>query len=541
MNWKVTPMFKALLKTRMAAMGAWLLSRNNSMKKTRHSKLKIIGFGFLMLYACFAFMMMFGVFFEQMAKPFFSLGIGWLYFTFFGMTAFALMFIGGVFMAKSQLYEARDNDLLLSMPIPPRLILASRMLMLIIMNFFFELLVAIPAAIMWIRAVQVTASQLVAFVLILLALPFLSMAVSGLFGWLLAISTSRIRNKSLMTVLFSVVFLGLYFVVFSRANVYIQQLILNGKALAGSLGAVAPLYWLGNAIAQPNVMQLVYSLLIMIVPFVLMYYVLTATFIKVTTSKRGVAKVKYEERAMRTASPSSALFRREMKRLLSSPVYMLNAGLGIIFIAIGAVFLIIKKAAVLELIDKLNYGGEMIPAVVVFGICLLATTVLFTAPSVSLEGKTIWIVKSMPVSEKDILQAKLNLHIRLAAPPIILASLAAAYVFAPSIENVLIMLIAPVFYVMLSANIGLICNLKVPNLDWVNETQVVKQSISVLLAMLFSFLLVAIPGVLYLTLLSGSGATFVFMLGYTLLLILGWRLTQKWIDTKGAAIFQGLG
>jgi len=541
LNLKVTSMFKALLKTRMAAMGAWLFLRNNSMKNKSHSKLKIIGFGLLMLYACFAFMTMFGIYFQQMAKPFFSLGLGWLYFTFFGMTAFALMFIGGVFMAKSQLYEARDNDLLLSMPIPPRLILASRMLMLIIMNFFFELLVSIPAAIMWIRAAQVTALQIVSFVLVLLALPFLSMAVSGLFGWLLAISTSRIRNKSLMTVLFSIIFFGLYFLLFSRANVYIQQLILNGKAIAGSLGAVAPLFWIGNAVAEPNVLHLVYSLLIMLVPFVLMYYILTATFIKVTTSKRGVAKVKYEEREMRTASPSSALFRREMKHLLSSPVYMLNDGLGVVFTAIGAIFLIVKKIAVLALVDKIGYDSGMITVVVIFGICFLATTVLFTAPSVSLEGKTIWIVKSMPVSEKDILKAKLNLHIRLAAPPMILASFAAAYVFTPSWANLIIMIVAPVFYVMLSANIGLICNLKIPNLDWVNETQVVKQSISVLLAMLFNFLLVLIPGVLYFALLSGSGASLIFMLGYTLLLILGWRLTQRWIATKGAAIFQGLG
>ena len=220
---------------------------------------------------------------------------------------------------------------------------------------------------------------------------------------------------------------------------------------------------------------------------------------------------------------------------------MLNAGLGVVFTAVGAVFLIVKKAAVLSLVANIGYDSGMITVVVILGICLLATTVLFTAPSVSLEGKTIWIVKSMPVSEKDILKAKLNLHIRLAAPPMILASFAAAFVFTPSLANLVLMIVAPVFYVMLSANIGLICNLKVPNLDWVNETQVVKQSISVLLSMLFNFLLVLIPGVLYFVLPSVSGASLIFMLAYTLLLILGWRLTQKWIFTKGAKVFQGLG
>ncbi|MBP8639641.1 MAG: hypothetical protein KBI01_01885 [Oscillospiraceae bacterium] len=530
-------MFKALLKTRMAAFGTWLFLRNNTQSNMHNSKLKIVGFAALMLYACAAFMVMFGVYFQQIAKPFFSFGIGWLYFTLFALAAFALMFIGGIFMAKSQLYEARDNDLLLSMPIPPRLILASRMVMLMIMNFFFELLVAIPAAIMWFRATQVTAISFISFLLIVLALPFFAMAVSGLFGWLLAISTGRVRKKSLMTVVFSVVFLGLYFVGFSRINIYIQQLISNGKEIAGSLGSVAPLYWIGNCVTEPNALQLVYSFLIMLVPFVLMYYILSATLIKVITSKRGVAKVKYEERAMQSSSISSALFRRELKRLLSSPVYILNAGLGVIFIAVAAVALVIKKSYILELVAQTGFDSGTVIAAVIFGLCLMSSVVLFTAPSVSLEGKTIWIVKSLPLSEQEILKAKLKLHIYLSIPSTILAASAAAYVFNPSVEKVLIMLLTPVLYLMFSANIGLICNLKSPNLDWVNETQVVKQSVSVLLAMLFNFLSVLIPGGLYFLLRPEGTLVVAYLLGYTLLLLLGWSFSQKWIFTKGANIF----
>ena len=533
-------MFKALLKTKMAALGAWLFLRGNSSKKG-NTKLKIIGFAALMLYAAFAFMMMFAVYFEQIAKPFFSIGIGWLYFTLFAMSAFALMFIGGVFMAKSQLYEARDNDMLLALPIPPRYILASRMAMLMVMNYVFELLVAVPAAIMWFRATSVSAFAFISFLLIVIALPFFAMAISGLFGWLIAISTSRIRKKSLMTVLFSVVFLGLYIVGFSQINVYIQKLVLNGTAIAGSLGSVAPLFWIGSAVAAPNALYLVYSLLILLLPFVLMYYVLSATLIKVITSKRGVAKIKYEERAMQSVSPTKALFRREMKRLLSSPVYILNAGLGVVFIAIAAVALIIKKAYILGLLAQIGYDSGTVAAVLVFIICLMSSVILFTAPSVSLEGKTLWIVKSLPISEKEILKAKLNLHIYLALPSILLASLAAVYVLEPTTAEAVVMLLAPAFFAMLSANVGLICNLKSPSFDWVNETQVVKQSVSVLLAMLFSSMLVLIPGGIYFALFLGKESVIPYMPLYTLLLIIGWRLTRTWIYTKGAVIFEGLG
>jgi len=533
-------MFRALLRTRLSALTAWLFFRNGTKSKVGSSKLKLVGFVLLMLYACFAFMAMFGVYFQQIAKPFFEIGIGWLYFALFVMTAFAMMFIGSVFVSKSQLYEAKDNDLLLSLPIPPRLILASRMVMLMILNFVFELLVAAPCFVMWVRAVPVTAVQVVFFVAVLLALPFLSMAVSGLFGWLLALTTGRLRNKSLMTVLFSLVFLGLYFFFFSRANVYIQQLVTNGKVIAGSLGSVAPLFWVGNAVAGSNAVHLVFSLLIMLLPFVLMYWVLSATFISVSTAKRGAAKVKYEERAMHSSTLSSALFRRELKRLLSSPVYIMNAGLGVVFIVVAAVAAVIKKSAILALAAQMGFNGELASAVAVFGLCLLSCTVLFTAPSVSLEGKTLWIVKSLPAATNDVLKAKLHLHIYVTVPAIILAAAAAIYVIFPSILNIAAIIAAPVLFVMLTANIGLICNLKSPKFDWVNETQVIKQSMSVLLSMLFNFLIVALPGVLYFVVLGGNFSATVFLLAYTLLLGIGWLISQKWIKTKGAEIFEGL-
>lgn len=532
-------MFKALLKTRFASFTAALLFKSGGKTNQKSSKGKYVLFALLMLYACFAFMSMFGLYFHQIAKPFFELGIGWLYFTLFAMTAFALMFIGSIFMSKSQLYEARDNELLLSLPIPPQLILGSRMVILMALNFLLELLVAIPAFVMWVRAVQVSPAQIVFFVLIFLSLPFFAMAFSGLFGWLIALSTGRVRNKSLMTMLFSIIFLGAYFFFFSQANVYIQKLVTNGTAIAGSLGSVTPLYWVGNAIAGENLPQLILTLIIMLLPFALMYYLLTVTFIRVATARRGAAKIKYEEKAMHSTSASSALLRREIKHMLSSPNYMLNAGIGVLFTVAAAVAIIIKKAQILSLLAQMGAGTEYAAIIAVFGLCLFACTILFSASSVSLEGKSLWIVKSLPVSSREVLDSKLHMHVYITAPAVLLASLAAVYVTAPSLLIVAAIFLAPLFFILLTANLGLICNLKSPRFDWINETVVVKQSMSVMLAMLFSFLLAGVPAGLYFGV-FGSVSPTLYTLGYTIFLAIGWLITRKWINTKGVEIFDGL-
>ena len=53
-----------------------------------------------------------------------GLGVGWLYFALMGLLAVFLGAFGSVFNTFSGLYLAKDNDLLLAMPIPVRTLMA---------------------------------------------------------------------------------------------------------------------------------------------------------------------------------------------------------------------------------------------------------------------------------------------------------------------------------------------------------------------------------------------------------------------------------
>lgn len=530
-------MFKALFKSRMLALSSWLFSRTSTKSGGKFAKLKLAGLILILAYAGFAFMAMFGLYFGELAKAFFPLGLGWLYFTLFLMAALVLMFIGSVFVTKAQLYEAKDNDFLLSLPIPPSYILASRMLMLLVFNYLIEFVVAAPALVMWLRVAPASALQLLSFVLLFLFLPLLALAFSCFFGWLLELITGRLQKNSLITVLFSLVFLGAYMYFFSRSNIYIQRLVLSGSTVADSLGAISPLFWMGNAAAAPNLLHLLLTLLLFLLPFLLVYWVLSVTFLNLATTKRSAAKKQYKEQAMRSASLSSALLRREFKRLLASPSYMLNAGLGLVFILVAGGALIVKREMALTIVSQLGIPADALLVVLTLGFCLMASTVNFTASSISLEGKTLWIIKSLPVPYDAALRAKLNLQSYLTIPPLLLAAAAAAYVFSLSRPGILSLMLALTFYAKLSANLGLLANLHHVKLDWSNETQVIKQSISVLLSMLYSTMLVLLPGALYFIVLVDKGYEHGFLSAYVLLLLLGWRLTNRLILTRGAKRF----
>ena len=122
-------MLKNLILIRLQSVLSGMFSQENSRSKNRGSGTKIL-LGILFLYVFAMFLLLFGQIFLTIRDVFVQLEMTWLYFGFMGLMVFLLGFIGSVFLTQTQLFEARDNEMLLSMPITPRCILASRMISL---------------------------------------------------------------------------------------------------------------------------------------------------------------------------------------------------------------------------------------------------------------------------------------------------------------------------------------------------------------------------------------------------------------------------
>src|SRR5690606_20059 len=110
----------------------------------------------------------------------------WLYFALVAIIAFVFMFVGGVMMTQSVLYEAKDNDLLLSLPIPSGMILLSRMLSLLVMAFLLQAAVAVPAGVVYLMHYAPSFTGVAFFLIAFLFLPLMAVALSSLLGWLIA-------------------------------------------------------------------------------------------------------------------------------------------------------------------------------------------------------------------------------------------------------------------------------------------------------------------------------------------------------------------
>lgn len=530
-------MFKALLKSRIQATLAAMF--RSGKKGKRRSRAGIAGYVLLMLYVAVCFFFLFFMMAVQLCGPLLEAGLGWLYFALTGVMAVAMAVIGSVFTAQTQLFEARDNEMLLAMPVPPSYILGSRMLALYGQSFLFGAFVLLPSAAAYLIVASPSAAACVFYVLILFLLPLLSLTLTCILGWLVALVSSRMRNKSLITVLLSLAFLGAYFYFYSKLNDYLQLLVANGEAVGEAVRrALFPLYQMGLA-AQGDGGAFVWFLLCVAAPFGLMYWILSRSFLRIATARRGAAKIRYREKTLRVSSPDRALLGKELRHLWGSPMYLLNGGFGSVFLVVGAVLAAVKGRWLLELLGQIPQLLRWMPIVGCAAICLLAAMNIITAPSISLEGKSIWLLQSLPVSGWQVLRSKLRLHMLITAAPALLCSVVLNLVLLPDPLSAVLLLVTPAVFSFLCAVLGLTVNLLMPRLDWVSEAHAVKQSGSSMLAIFADWGIVLVFAALFFALRNAVSPA-VFLLICTAVMALACWSLCRWLKTRGAAIFGAL-
>ena len=528
-------MLKILLRSRMEALLSVLTGASRT--KKAQSRGKLIGFAMLMLLSLFSLGTLFARIFEVLAAPLAMLGLGWLYFGMAAVMSFGLMIVGNAILAKYQLFEARDNDLLLSMPIKPIHILLSRLFLLYVVAVIVALPVAIPALLFWKDGLS--AAGIVAFVLILLlVLPLLNLAISAFLGWVIHLASNKAKNKSLISLVFTLGFLGLYMYFNFRMNSMLSALAADPTMLEKSLGAAAPVVWAGRAIAEGRWELLVLLLVLAAAAFALCLWLLSRTFIRTATAKGSVPKAVYVERTAKLRSPRSALLIHELRRLWASPAYLLNGALGSFFTLAAAVYLAIKGRSLTASPDW-EMAAYLFKPLILAGLCYMASLVFLTAPSISLEGKYLWLPKSLPVSSWEVLRAKLRLHMLIALPPLVLVSIVSALVLGYEGQMRVLVLLLPTAFGLFSGFLGLFENLRHPNFNWINETQAVKSGASVLITMFAGMGLVLLPVLACLIFSDWLTPELAGWIMLALLIVLS-VLLYLWIRKKGVKVFEAL-
>ena len=275
--------------------------------------------------------------------------------------------------------------------------------------------------------------------------------------------------------------------------------------------------------------------------FALVWTVLTRSFLGIAASGGSVGKVRYVEKTVRAKTAYGALLGKEFARFTASPNYMLNCGLGVLLLPAFGVLLLIKGQEFCAVLDGVFASSRPGSTAVLLctGLCLLNAMIDVAAPSVSLEGRSLWIPQSLPVEPRTVLRAKASLQLILTELPMLAAAFCAALVCGASPAVRLLIVILPLVYAAFSAVLDSVIGVRMPVLTWTNETAPLKQSGAVTAALFGGWIISAVMGVLYLAVGYRLGAA-LYLLLWTFLFAAAALCLMRWQDTKGANAFSEL-
>ena len=481
-------MVKALIKKQFAELGAFFYKgKDGSRGRTRGFYIFILS----LLFVSFA-MMFFGLSY-MLAEQLVGGENEWLYFSSIGLLAISFGAFGGVFTTYATLYTAKDNELLVSMPIRPSLILLSRMITVYVMAFYWTAAAWLPAMLMYyfFLGTTVTALKIIFPFVFLFLVPLVVAFITSILGFIIAAIAPRVKFKTLVAVIISLAFFGGYMYVSFQLSNLITKFIDNIDKVGTILRSyIFPLYELGLG-ASGNPLAFLISVAMIIAVFALLYWILSMTFLKITmltTPKEGKSKV---AKNSRESNIKMALFKREAQRFFTSYTYILNCGFGILLGAILVVVIPLQKENIINGLNHFSGDAPFITGILpyllidvmgfVSGLCIIA------APSISLEGKYIWLLKTSPIEAKDILRAKELLHIVFTVPLTIVYTIVCGIFLGLNVPEIVLSCIFLILFNVLNAKFCLFIGMKKANLNWINESVVVKQGAPIIISILCVF------------------------------------------------------
>jgi len=453
--------------------------------------------------------------------------------TFAFMAAQLLVLIFGIFYIMSVFYFSNDMNILIPLPLRPAEVLGVKFIIILISEYLVVLPMLLPAFIIYgIGTWSNIFYWLKGLILVLMA-PILPLVIAAIFVILLMRFINIRKSKDLMMIIASL--LGLFFglgVNFLAQNIpegnekeFFMSLIESNTGLIEAIGnKFPPSVWATLGLTSPGWQGLGYFLLTVGLSLALLAVLLwlgNAFFYQgylsgqeIQRQARAISAEDMEKRASKTTSPVMALFKREWKLFMRTPIYLMNGIAGMIMVPFLMLMPFITQseemAEVVSLAKDPNYAP--IAALVSLGIMLFASSMnLIASTSISREGRTFWISKLIPVSPKDQVLAKLIHSSCLSLIALIIIALPLYFLLDMLLYRLIVIIFIGFLANVLINILGLIIDLIRPKLEWNDPQEAIKQNFNAFLAMLVIMLFMLIlGGIIVLLMLKGISELWIY-------------------------------
>ena len=486
----------SLIKASMTSdMNLFKISQKKDNKKNGKGLIILIGFFFMVSIWSYA-----NMFFEKMAP----LHLQEMVLSIFVFLVSILVIGEGIYKTGPLLFNCKDDQLLLSLPIKKSTVFFIRVFKFYVFELMFNSLFIIPLVIAYTRwADSISYTFYITSIIMLLVLPIIPIVISCIIGTITTSLSSRFKYKNLAQIITTTIVLLFVFYLSVNLDGFFNYLTKHATSLND---LIIKIYYPAGIYAKLatnfNITDLLVFILINIFIFVVAIFILSKFYFRINSRMKKVTttkKTNISELTIKKNSITKSLIKKEFSTFFNTPVFIINAGFGLVLYVAAAIGVSIKYNDIIPVLsdpNKFNIPkcviNNNIPLIIFMLIAMGGLMTSITSSVISLEGRNINIMKSLPIKVKKILMSKVYSSLIITTPPFLIGNIILFIRFKPSIIQMILLLILSIIIPLLSHFIGLIMNLKYPKLDWENTAEVVKQSTSSFISVMIGIMLLVI-------------------------------------------------
>jgi len=440
--------------------------------------------------------------------------------------------IEGIYKSGSLLFNCKDDNLLLSLPIKRSTVLFIRVFKFYVFELIYNSVFLLPSMIVYAVYVKPEITYYIVSLIGLLIFPIIPILISCIIGTIITFFASKFKGKNFVQTAITVMFLlGVMFFSYNSDNL-LGNLAKNASSINDF---ITKLYYPAGAyielITKFNAIKFIEFIGINLGLFIITIFIIGRVYFNINSSVKSIKRSKSNKNyKIKTLTPMRALIKKEFNRFINSPVFVTNAGFGLVLFIIVCITISIKFNNISDMFiqNNINISTEMItsylPTIFMGFICFTSFMTSITSSMISLEGKSFSILKSLPIKSYKIIKAKVLTALLIMLPCILIGDMIVFITFKFDLLSIVLILVASVLLPLIAETIGIIVNLKYPRMDAKNDTEVVKQSMSSTISVFIGMVMIGITiFLLYKALEAGISniATMMIFIGVYAVIYLG--------------------
>ncbi len=460
----------------------------NKFFKQKTNRSTIVGFLLLLLSGIIVFaffgiyMYVYGKMFSDNGRPDEVLSMG------ITLGSIAII-ISAITISNSYLFKFNHFDLLMSLPLTSKQILFSRIINLIITNYSIFIYFYLPSVIVYSIFNPTSFIFWVLAILGFFIIPIFPLIICSFISYYLGFIKINEKLKKVLKIIVPTLFTTILFILMIFTNNNSDDFVLN-NIFDKLQKYYYPGYFIFLGIKGKILNFSIYSL-VSILLLVCFTFFASRKFLKVN-ALHNYNKVKkdYVLKDVKKSSPLKSLFVKEAKNFFSNSTYVLNTIMGPIFSVIIAIFIIRQRSYEYIKIGEMLLDMRSVLLLLMIADIAISSMATITSSSISLEGKKMWILKSLPVKTSSIFISKIGLNILIVLPFVLINSLISILYLKLKLLEALLLILISLLIVITNSIIGLFINLLYPKLDFEHPTVVIKRSMSVFISLIFTNILI---------------------------------------------------